>query len=138
MDKETEKFIINILRQGTTKWSGRNECLNRGRRQKIVGKFKNGTPKFLWERKCDGCDVWHFLKDDMFEVDHIVEIGPFKGDWHDFVLRVFCGQDNLQALCHSCHSRKTSTFNSTLRYERKKSVWADKSSEEIQDALDSL
>lgn len=33
------------------------------------------------------------------DVDHIV---PHRGDWSLFV-----DSDNLQSLCHSCHSRKT-------------------------------
>lgn len=33
------------------------------------------------------------------DVDHIVD---HKGDW-----TVFCDPDNLESLCHSCHSRKT-------------------------------
>ena len=33
------------------------------------------------------------------DVDHIRD---HKGDW-----AVFCDRNNLQSLCHSCHSRKT-------------------------------
>lgn len=33
------------------------------------------------------------------EVDHII---PHNGDW-----AVFTDRENLQSLCHSCHSRKT-------------------------------
>lgn len=33
------------------------------------------------------------------DVDHIVD---HKGDWERF-----CDPDNLESLCHSCHSRKT-------------------------------
>lgn len=33
------------------------------------------------------------------DVDHII---PHKGDWH-----LFTSKDNLQCLCHSCHSEKT-------------------------------
>jgi 5-methylcytosine-specific restriction endonuclease McrA len=122
MKKDDIDYIINILRRGTTSWAGRNECLNRGRRQRPNGKTTKGKEKFLWERACDSCGEWHLLKDADLEVDHIVEIGPFKNDWDDFIKRMYCGQENLQALCFTCHSRKTSKFNSTLRYERKKSV----------------
>lgn len=33
------------------------------------------------------------------DVDHIVD---HKGDW-----KIFANPDNLESLCHSCHSRKT-------------------------------
>lgn len=127
MNKETTEYIINVLRRGTITWKGRTDCLNRNRRKKIIGKFKNGTDKFLWERDCDGCGEWHLLKDSDLEVDHIDEVGPFKGDFDIFIKRMYCPDDNLQALCFTCHSRKTSRFNSTLRFTRKN-----------KDAIDSL
>lgn len=119
MDKETQEYIINVLRRGTITWSGRTQCLNRGRRARVIGKLKNGNLKTLWERNCDECQTWHLLKDNSLEVDHIIEIGPFQNDWKDFLERMYCGQENLQALCFVCHSRKTSKFNSTLRFTRK-------------------
>lgn len=122
MEKDTVTFIINTLRRGTITWPGRTDCLNRNRRKKVIGKYKNGNEKFLWERVCDGCGEWHLLKDNDLEVDHIIEIGPFTGDWNDFINRMYCGQDNLQALCFTCHARKTSKFNSTLRFKRKNEI----------------
>jgi hypothetical protein len=113
MDKETTDYILNLLRRGTTTWSGRTQCLNRGRRKRKVG------AKLLWERNCDGCGEWHLQKDNSLEVDHIDEVGPYKGDLHAYAERMYCGQDNLQALCFTCHSRKTSRYNSTLRFQRK-------------------
>ena len=122
MDKDTLDHILNILRKGTLTWHGRNECLNRGRRRKLVGQFKNGKDKYVWERNCDSCGTWYPLKDNLLEVDHIEEVGPYKGNLHDFALRMYCGQENLQALCFSCHKAKTAVFNSSLRYERKKVI----------------
>lgn len=136
MDKETVDYIINTLRRGTITWAGRTECLNRNRRKRVIGTTKAGKEKFLWERDCDSCGEWFLLKDNLLEVDHVVEIGPFKGDWNDFIPRIYCGQDNLQALCHVCHTRKTSRFNSTLRFERKKNTWDRKTTEEIQETLE--
>ena len=119
MDRETQDYIKNVLRQGTVTWKGRTDCLNRGRRKRVIGKTKKGEEKFLWERACDGCGEWHLQKDADLEVDHIEEIGPFNGDWNDFIARMYCDQSNLQALCFSCHAKKTSRFNSTLRFTRK-------------------
>ena len=119
MDRETELYIINVLRRGTVTWSGRTECLNRGRRKRVIGKYKNGSDKFLWERACDGCGEWHLLKDNDLEVDHLEEVGPFEGCFDKFVRRMYCEQSNLQALCFTCHKVKTSKFNATLRFKRK-------------------
>jgi len=122
MDEKTIKYICNILRQGTTTWEGRNECINRGRRQRAAGYFLNGRQKFVWENNCELCGVWYDLKDNLFEVDHIIEIGPFKGCFNDFIKRMFCGQENLQRLCISCHKKKTSKFNATLTFKRKETA----------------
>jgi hypothetical protein len=119
MDKDTTDHILNLLRRGTVTWPGRAECLNRGRRKRIIGKKKDGEDKTLWERQCDECKEWHLLKDNDLEVDHIVEVGPFSGDFNDHIRRLYCHVNNLQALCFSCHSRKTSRYNSSLRFKRK-------------------
>lgn len=120
LNKPEIDYIISILRQGTVTWRGRTECLNRGRRQVEVGETVKGKIKYLWQRDCDGkCGRKYYLKDNMLEVDHIIEIGPFQGDWNDFILRMYCHTDNLQALCKSCHAVKTAKFNAALRYQRK-------------------
>lgn len=58
-------------------------------------------------------------KDGLLEVDHIKEIGGFCGDWNATISRMYCGQDNLQALCIPCHARKTAVFSANLRFTRK-------------------
>lgn len=117
IDKKTQKHIISALRLGTITWVGRTECLNRDRKRIVLGKFKNGNVKKKWVYKCQMCKDYFNL--DQMEVDHIVEIGPFAGDWNDYISRMYCGQENLQALCTNCHSRKTSKFNASLLFIRK-------------------
>ena len=44
------------------------------------------------------------------EVDHINPVvSPKDGfkDWDTFINNLFCGADNLQALCKACHKAKT-------------------------------
>lgn len=122
MDKDTELHILNVLREGTIRWFIRNECLNRGRRQKLIGKTKDGEPKYLWERNCDECDKWFFQKDSLLEVDHINPIGSFNGNFDDYIRRMYCGLDNLQALCFSCHKRKTAKQAASKRFVRKNAI----------------
>lgn len=118
MDKQTQNYLISVLRAASVTWGGRTQCLNEGRRLRKVGTFKDGRDKFVWEHDCKYCGKWFDQKDSLLEVDHIVEIGPFNGDWTDYINRMFCGQDNLQRLCIPCHGRKTSS-NATLRHKRK-------------------
>ena len=94
MDKDTIEYIINVLRQGTITWAGRNECLNRNRYLVCVGRYKNGKEKSIWYRNCDNCGKGFALKDNSLEVDHIKEIGPFEGDFNSFIARMYCNKFN--------------------------------------------
>lgn len=119
LSDETLEHVLNVLRRGTVTWSARNKCLNKGRRARKVGVTKTGKDKCVWERQCDGCGEWYDLKDGLLEVDHRDPVGAYKGDIKDYVLRMYCHEDNLQALCLSCHSRKSAGENSARRFERK-------------------
>jgi 5-methylcytosine-specific restriction endonuclease McrA len=59
------------------------------------------------------------IKDGLLEVDHIKQIGSFTGCFDKLVRDMYCGQGNLQALCLSCHERKTTTENAKMRFQRK-------------------
>ncbi len=83
----------------------------------LEGTYKNGKPKYKYYWKCAKCAEL-FRDEKSMEVDHIIEIGPFNGCLNDYAERMFCGQDNLQALCVGCHKKKTAT-NASLRFERK-------------------
>lgn len=117
MDKNTEKHILNILRQGTITWHGRSTCINKYSKKLNVGKYKNGKIKFKKVTQCQNCKDWFSPSD--IEVDHIEEIGPFKGNFDEYIKKMYCSQDNLQPLCIKCHQRKSSRFNSTLTFKRK-------------------
>lgn len=56
------------------------------------------SEQLLHEPWCRIC-AKHGLRTRATDVDHIVD---HKGDWARFT-----DADNLQSLCHSCHSRKT-------------------------------
>jgi len=113
------EFIKNLLRQGSVKWKGRAECLRRARTRVIVrrGKFNQPIYKYHWQ--CAKCRLWSKNVDAM-EVDHIIEIGTFNGDWNEYLFKLFSPQNNLQALCVACHLKKTKAFNSAAtRWKRK-------------------
>ena len=112
------RYVINLLRQGTIKWSGRAECLRLARIQVAEGTSSNGSLilKYYWQ--CYRCKKFFRDEKDM-EVDHIEEIGPYNGDLHNYAQRVYCSQDNLGAICILCHQAKTSSFNARLKFKRK-------------------
>jgi len=118
MDKKTERYILNILREGTIGWSGRTECLKANRKQVVEGRSKEGKPvlKFYWF--CNNCKEW-FRNASEIEVDHIREVGSYTGDFHDYIRRMYCSSNNLQTLCIVCHKKKTSGFAANRKYSRK-------------------
>lgn len=118
MDRKTERYVINVLRRGTLKWNGRTNALRRARKRFRDGKLKNGNVKWKYHWNCAKCGKWFRDESDM-EVDHIMEVGPYKGDLHDYAERMYCDEDNLQVLCIRCHKAKT-TSAAPLRWKRKK------------------
>jgi 5-methylcytosine-specific restriction endonuclease McrA len=119
MDTETITYLLNLLRQGTVKWPGRSQCLKRARKKVLVRNSKEGKPIYKLHWQCAICKSWTEKQNDM-EVDHIVEIGSFTGNFDDYIKKMYCGQDNLQALCVSCHKKKTLKFNNArLKYNRR-------------------
>lgn len=118
MDKEDIEYIINVLRKGTTTWSGRAKCLNSKRYLAINPR----TGREVWWRDCDKCGRPTMLLEKLLEVDHIERIGGFTGDWNEMVTRMYCGQDNLQALCLVCHGKKSTLENAKHRFVRKNKI----------------
>ncbi len=119
MTPEDVDYLLNIIRQGTTKWDGRAKCLKRARKRVLVRQSKKGKPVYKYFWQCATCRDW-FKDVDSMEVDHIIEIGPYKGDLHEYAERVYCSQENLAALCVVCHLKKTMKYNSARsRWKRK-------------------
>lgn len=119
MSPEDVAYIMNVLRQGTIKWSGRRRCLELARKKVLVGHAKNGNPIYKYHWQCAECRDW-FRDVKAMEVDHVDAIGPFAIDWNNMVPRIYCGQENLACLCVSCHLKKTAAYSSARsRWKRK-------------------
>lgn len=119
MDAEDQEYVVNLLRHGTVKWKGRALCLRRARRRVLVRRSKSGKPVYKYHWQCAVCKEWSRDVRAM-EVDHIIEIGGFKGSWDKIVPKFYCGQDNLQAMCIGCHMKKTKAYNNaSIQWKRK-------------------
>lgn len=115
-DKKTIAYILNVLRQGTIAWEGRRNCLIKARERFKNGYFKNGNPRWIWKYRCAECSG--YFREEAVEVDHIKEIGGFKGDWNSLILRMY-DEENLQCLCVDCHRFKTAAFNAAMKWDRR-------------------
>jgi 5-methylcytosine-specific restriction endonuclease McrA len=119
MDKKTVEHIIKYLRKSTITWTGRRDCLRRARKKVFDGQYtKNGKPIYKFHWQCAACREW-FKDIKMLEVDHIDQIGPFEGNWDNYINKMFCEQSNLQALCVVCHKKKTYIGNATIAFKRR-------------------
>lgn len=88
--------------------------------RQVMFKVRREVPKFnkdgsrakkdSVQYQCSACTEW--IKSTAISVDHIVPvIGVDEGfvDWNEFISRLFCGEDNLQVVCDTCHKTKTNT-----------------------------
>jgi len=118
------KFVINLLRRGSVKWSGRAEALRLSREKVFVRYSQKGQAVYKYHWKCNACkELFRDVKN--VEVDHVIEIGSFCGDWNNFLKRIFPRpvSKHLQVLCARCHLKKTMAFNSAVsRWKRKRGV----------------
>ena len=101
-ESEFMGFIRAALRQKSRRWAPIYQCLNAARRPS-----KSANKRLRWEFLCAHCGGWFAQK--QVSIDHIKPAGSLRTleDLPQFVATLFCEEDNLQCLCHECHSRKT-------------------------------
>lgn len=89
------QFIQTALRRASLRWGPRNEV-------KRDAKVERGI--YI----CASCKKRTRNKD--IQIDHIIPVvDPEVGfqDWNTYISRMFCEKDNLQAICKTCHKKKT-------------------------------
>lgn len=100
-----DQFIRSLLRAGTRRWAPISDALKKAR-------VRRG-----WY-KCAECleEVPATIRDDSGKrvknavVDHVNPVvDPSVGfeSWDKLIESLFCEEDNLQVLCHACHTEKT-------------------------------
>ena len=97
-------FIVSVLRAGSRKWPPKYQTLNDAYVGIRLNEKTNREGKHYLCALCEG----EFPSKDI-QVDHIVPvIGP-EGftNWDDYINRLFCSKNNLQAVCTGCHKIKS-------------------------------
>lgn len=98
-------FIVSVLRAGARRWPPKFETLAAA----FIGKKLNEkTGRECKHYECNSCKG-HFPSKEV-QVDHIIPVvDPATGftTWDDFINRLYCGRDNLQVLCLTCHKKKS-------------------------------
>lgn len=99
-------FVTSTLRSGTRRWPPKYEVLadaKCGERQ-----INPATGRLAQLYECKACKGKFSSRD--IQIDHIKPvIDPKKGfvSWDVYIDRLFCEAKNLQALCKTCHKKKT-------------------------------
>lgn len=94
-----------MLRQGTRRYPPKYETLNDA---KTAKKINPKTKRLAQHYACAKCKKDFPQKE--VQVDHKKPVvDPRQGfvDWNTFIERLFCGKQNLQVLCTSCHEKKS-------------------------------
>ena len=117
-DARHRSFITSLLRSGTRRWAPKSEV-------KKAARISRGI------YKCSGCGVEGpaTIKNDKGKrvdnaaVDHINPVvDPDVGftTWDEYIERMFCEKDNLQVLCHPCHTLKSNDERERAKLRRAK------------------
>tara|TARA_R110000868_G_scaffold385140_1_gene652888 strand:- start:771 stop:1160 length:390 start_codon:yes stop_codon:yes gene_type:complete len=99
-------FITSTLRAGARRWQPKYDTLNAAKTEK---KINESSGRLAQHFKCSLCEKEFPAK--LMEVDHInPAVDPAVGftSWDEFINRLFCEADNLQAICKGCHKEKSS------------------------------
>ena len=113
-------FIKSLLRSGTRRWAPITDVKRKASVKRGVYKCAICGQEGPATIKIDGKRVSNAV------VDHISPvIDPELGftNWDDVVERMFCEEDNLQVVCHECHTKKSNEERAAAkaRREREKS-----------------
>lgn len=120
IDNKLKYFVIQLLRRGTYRWSGRWMAEKRSKLPERNSYFCENPE----------CGVIGGKKD--FVMDHILPVvDPVKGfiGFDDYISRMFCSPEGFQRICKHCNKEKTDKENQTrtkVKREKKQKKKLDK------------
>ncbi len=119
-------FVVAALRQKTRFWKPISDCLRKARVRRGIYKcaecWKEVTASISWIYK-SGKKKGQKKKIKNIVIDHIKPIvDPAVGftTFDSFIENAFCEEDNLQAICHSCHQIKCAEEKAIATERRRK------------------
>lgn len=125
MDSKFKGFVISLLRRGTLRWKPTQEVLKEAKETYYIDS-KNGKKLKRVKFKCASCNKFYCRKE--ICVDHREPVVGPEGftNFHDYILRMFCPKENLQALCKGCHKSKTKGESDARKNKRQLNKKVDK------------
>lgn len=85
------------------------------------GKSQSNFNKMVEDNPDKKCVMKSRYKIQIDHIDPIVPLTHWTWNWHDYISRLFCPLDNLQAICKECHAVKTKK-ETQIRKELRNSV----------------
>ena len=108
-------FIKSLLRSGTRRWGPKSTVKKAARISRGIYKCEGCSTEGPATIKIEGKRV------DNAVVDHINPIiDPDVGftTWDECIERMFCESENLQVLCHKCHTVKSNEERERAKVRR--------------------
>lgn len=105
-DPRFRSFLMSVLRKASRFWKPSDVCIDKSR---VV----------RGNHICNICKG-NFKRKDM-KKDHIDPVVPVTGfnNWDDIIKRLFVGEDGWQAICVTCHEKKTKEENDARKALKK-------------------
>ncbi len=108
-------MIKSCLRRASRWWKPIANVRLKARRN-----YKGPLKRLKYEYQCNVCKDW--FPATQIQIDHILPVGSLNKaeDLPGVVERLFCEEDNLQAICSSCHTSKSLLDNALIKENKKK------------------
>lgn len=125
-ERQFRSWLIPKLRKFSVYWPERRYARENARVEVPDGFFKNGNPKIKVMYKCNICTK--IVDRDQIHIDHIKPVVDIDGfnTWDEYIKSLYCGLENLQAICEDCHSIKSAKENEERALKRKKAIVSKK------------
>jgi hypothetical protein len=110
-------FIKSLLRAGTMRWGPKYDAIKLAFVRRAVNPR---TGKLCKLHRCAMCK--ELFPQNAIKIDHIQPVvDPKVGfvSWDEYIERMFCEVENLQALCDPCHDNKTKSDKQLSTYTPK-------------------
>lgn len=107
IDLRIKRFLTPILRKAWLRWPARQNVIKSARVER--GNYQ-----------CNICRQTGFSRNDL-QVDHIVPVVDIEvgfNTWDEYVSRLYVNEEELQAICRTCHDIKTMTEQKMRKHYR--------------------
>lgn len=121
-ERQFRAWLIPKLRRFSIYWPQRRHAREAARVEIPNGFTKKGKPKVKVMYKCTSCGA--IVERNQIHIDHINPVVDIQGfnTWDEYIKSLFCDLSNLQAICETCHAKKSKKENEERLLKKKKTI----------------